>query len=45
MGYVTAEELYALLTLLLTVAGSSAAATLTIIKIVLYIVKHNEKKK
>lgn len=45
MGYVTPEQLYALLTLLLTVVGFSATAVLTIVKIVLYILKHNDKKK
>lgn len=45
MGYVTPEQLYALITLLLSVAGFSAAATLTVIRIVWHIVKHNGKKK
>ena len=45
MGYVTPEQLYALITLLIAVAGFSATATLTVIRIVMFIINQNNKKK
>ena len=45
MGYVTVEQLCALITLLIAVAGFSATATLTVVKIVMTIINSNNKKK
>lgn len=44
MNYVTFEQLFALITLLLTVAGYSASAVLTVITIVIHIIRNNKKK-
>ncbi len=45
MNYVTFDELFALITLLLTVAGFSASAVLTVVMTVIHTFQNNNKKK
>lgn len=46
MDYVTHEQLYALITLLILVGSTSVTAVITIVKIAWHILKHlNENKK